>query len=377
MRAYTWRQIHAWRLAQHGLFPRLKRAELTAAVTRAGGVQAQVLSAAELAIGARVEGLTQPEARAALWQERALVKTWAMRSTLHLLAADALPLFVAAQRWRDNRNWADYFTYYGVSPAEQDAFLAAVPQVLGAEPLTREQLGAAVADRIGAPHVGELIRSANWGSPLKPSAFRGDLCFGPSQGSQVTFVNPRAWIGDWPAIEPEQAIREIARLYLQAYGPATPDNFARWWWGGGGKTQAKKLFTLLADELEEVEVEGWRAFALRTTLDAMQGATPTHTVQLLPLFDGYTFALGRAGEHILASAHMSRVFRPQGWVSAVVLVNGALHGVWQSTTRGRQTAITAQMFAPPTARVRKGIEAEVERMGAFWQANVALTIETL
>lgn len=377
MRAFTWPQIHAWRLAQHGLFPRVKREELTAAVTRAGGMQAQALSAAELAIGARVQGLSQVDVRAALWQERSLVKTWAMRSTLHLLAADALPLFVAAQQWRQARNWSDYFAYYGVSPAEQEAFLATVPQVLSTEPLTREQLATAVAERIGAPHLRDLIISANWGSPLKPSAFRGDLCFGPSQGQQITFVNPRAWIGEWPTIEPEQAIRAIGRLYVQAYGPAKPENFARWWWGGGGKTQAKTLFKLLADELEEVEVEGWRAFALRSSLDAMQSAEPTHTVQLLPLFDGYTFALGRTGEHMLASAHLARVFRPQGWVSAVVLVNGALQGVWQSTTRRRQTSITAQMFAPPTTKVRKGIEAEVERLGAFWQSDVALTIETL
>ena len=32
----------------------------------------------------------------ALWEERALVKTWAMRGTLHLLPSDELPPYVAA-----------------------------------------------------------------------------------------------------------------------------------------------------------------------------------------------------------------------------------------------------------------------------------------
>jgi hypothetical protein len=79
-------------------------------------------------------------------------------------------------------------------------------------------------------------------APLKPSAFRGDLCFGPSQSQNITFVNPREWIGNWQSVEPERALQEIARLYLQAYGPTTSEDFARWWWGGGGRVPAKKLF---------------------------------------------------------------------------------------------------------------------------------------
>ena len=55
------------------------------------------MSAAELAIGARVDGLPPADVQAALWQERSLVKTWAMRGALHLIAASDLPLYVAAR----------------------------------------------------------------------------------------------------------------------------------------------------------------------------------------------------------------------------------------------------------------------------------------
>ncbi len=81
-------------------------------MTRTGGIQAQVMSAAELALGARVDGLTPQDVQSALWQERTLVKTWAMRGTLHLLAAHELPLYVAARSMHADRNWLKYFTYY-------------------------------------------------------------------------------------------------------------------------------------------------------------------------------------------------------------------------------------------------------------------------
>ena len=156
MKTLTWPQVNAWRLSQHCLSPRLNRHDFLTAITRIGGIQAQVMSAAELALWARVDGLTPKDVQSALWQDRTLVKTWAMRGTLHLLSARDLPLYVAARSMHADRNWLGYFTYYGITPAQYDAFLLAVLQVLGSEPLTREQLSIAVANHIGAPELGKL-----------------------------------------------------------------------------------------------------------------------------------------------------------------------------------------------------------------------------
>src|SRR5207253_2327926 len=124
--------------------------------------------------------------------------------------------------------------------------------------MTREELASAVAKHLKAPDLGKLLLASSWGSLWKPSAWRGDLCFGPNQGRNVTFVRPSAWIGEWQPLEPQEALQEIARRYLRAYGPARPEDFALWWGGGFGfgLVRAKKLFESLEDELEEVDVEG-------------------------------------------------------------------------------------------------------------------------
>jgi hypothetical protein len=67
MRALKWHQVHAWRLSQHGLSPRLSSRDVVEAVRRTAGIQAQVMSAAELALCTRVEGLSAHEIRSALW----------------------------------------------------------------------------------------------------------------------------------------------------------------------------------------------------------------------------------------------------------------------------------------------------------------------
>lgn len=377
IKALTWDQVNAWRLAQHGFTARFKRVDFLQAASRMGGVQAQVLSAAELGLWARVDGLAREDIQTALWQERSLVKTWAMRSTLHLLPARDLPLFVAALSLPGTYTWDSYFAYYGMSPAQQDIYLAAFPQILGSEPITREQLASAVAEHTGLPGVRELILSTGWGSPLKAAAFRGDLCFGPSQGQNVTFVNPKAWTGHHQDIEPMEALQQIVRNYLQTYGPATSDDFARWWAGGIGKTLSKKVFQAMRDSFEEVDVEGWRAFALRENIDAMQAVEVADSVHLLPLFDGYTYQLGRDLEALLPKAYKPLIFRPQGWISAVVLVNGYIKGVWEYKTRRSGTTLTVRLFVPATAAIRQGIEAEAERLGDFWDSKVVLQVENV
>src|SRR5438128_12404152 len=115
VKSLKWNQVNAWRLSQHCLSPRLKRQDYIKAVTRTGGIQAQVMSAAELALGARVDGLSPQDVQSALWQDRTLVKTWAMRGTLHLIAASDLPLYVAARSLYETRNWTNYFNYYGIT----------------------------------------------------------------------------------------------------------------------------------------------------------------------------------------------------------------------------------------------------------------------
>ncbi|HET6550130.1 MAG TPA: crosslink repair DNA glycosylase YcaQ family protein, partial [Solirubrobacter sp.] len=83
----------AWRMGRQHLTRRATDA--LAVVSDVCGLHAQVLSSAQLTLWARVED--PPDVEHLLWRERTLVKTWAMRGTLHLLRADELPLYTGAQ----------------------------------------------------------------------------------------------------------------------------------------------------------------------------------------------------------------------------------------------------------------------------------------
>ena len=61
--------------------------DLLDVTSRICGLHAQVASAAELSAWVRMHPGEPGAVSAALWQDRTLVKTWAMRGTLHLIVA--------------------------------------------------------------------------------------------------------------------------------------------------------------------------------------------------------------------------------------------------------------------------------------------------
>jgi hypothetical protein len=78
---------------------------------------------------------------------------------------------------------------------------------------------------------------------------------------------------------------------------------------------------------------------------------------------------------LIAREHQRLVYRPQGWISAVILADGYLKGVWEYKARAAHTVIKAKMFSPPTAVIRAGIETEAQRLSAFWNSKVVVEYE--
>ena len=369
MIALTWDQVASWHLARQHLLPRAAPAQLLTVVAQVGGMQAQVMSAAELALWARIDGLASGAVREALWVARSLVKIWAMRGTLHLLPAGEFPLYIAAAQTKGSRRSAGWFKYHGVTPAELEAITAGVPRALDGQCLTREQLAATIAEQAGVPHLRDLLLSG-WGALLKPAAYQGDLCFGPSQGQAVTFVRPDQWLGPWHARESGPALQEILRRFLRAYGPGTREDFAHWW--GVQPAEVRPAFAGLAAELEEVTVEGAKVWALAATLPDLQQQPAPTVVRLLPHFDPYVIAAHTYRRFLVADEFKPRVYRTAGWVSPVVLAAGRIAGVWQYEKARDHVQVRADLWAPLTAALRQGLEAEVARLGAYLDAPAEL-----
>jgi hypothetical protein len=264
LRRVTWAEVSARRLARQGLTTPMPDAGVDDAVAAMCGTHAQVLSAAELSIGLRLAGVTRVDVRKALWNDRSIVKTFGPRGTVHLLPTRDLPLWTGAlsavppprSPFRDDVR---------MTPQQTEAVLAAIADAVSDAELTIDELTEAVVQRAGA-WAGDLVMPAfqvmwpRWRQALALAGVRGVLCFGPNRGRNVTYTSPRRWLPDLRPTVGTTALSDLLRGYLSAYGPASPQHFARWL--NAAPTWATQLFTSLGDEIEQVDVEGTTGWQL-------------------------------------------------------------------------------------------------------------------
>ncbi len=343
------------------------------------GAQAQVVSAAQISLWARVDGLRVDDVQTAV-RERALVKAWCMRRTLHLLPSEDLGTFIRGTARRAERE-VRWVRGRGVTDRALEALIGAALNALD-RPLTGRELVDRVSRSLRVP--ARSVRSDGWGSRARvpgvavggltlPVRYllhlvgaRGVVCSGPGRGSEPTFVRADAWIPGWRDVSTEDAESELLRRYLRAFGPATPADFASW--TGIPLSGVSEIWARAEADIAPVSVEGWGAAVLEEDLRTLKRAESTPPpVRLLPYFDA--FLLGhKTRQHLVAARHHKSVYRPAGWIAPVVLVDGRVAGVWAYAREGRRLRVRVTKFGPISRRVAAAIREEVHHLGRFLAA---------
>ncbi len=376
--ALTWSGVTARRMARHALTEPatdLRPADIAGVLC---GAHAQVLSSAELSIGRRIAGATRADVQRALWEDRTLVKTFGPRGTIHLLATADLPMWTGALSALPSSVPA-HPEGVRFTPAQADEVIAAIGDALADTDLTVDELTDAIVDRTG-PWAAERTMAAfqgmwpRWRQLTSTAAHRGMLCFGPDRGRKVTYTNPHRWLPSFRPDDGSPALRTLVRRYLYAYGPATPQHFARWL--GIPPRQAVELFERLAGDLEHVELDGEPAWIVAGDTGTPPG--PHRGIRLLPYFDAYVVA-GQPRERLYPGAAATRALTPVGQAGnhAVLLVDGVVGGVWHQRRSGGKLDITVEPLRELTATQRRQLDNEADLVGAVLEARATLTVGTV
>ncbi len=367
MTAWSWAQVCARRLARHGLAAPLTGtpADVAAAVA---GMHAQVLSAAELGIGLRLDGVTRAGVRHALWTERSLVKTFGPRGTVHLLAARELAMWTGALSAVPWQNPVPAKTR--MTGEQTAAVFAAIEDAVADAELTVDELTDAVVAACGSwagDPVMEAFQGAwpRWRQVMPLAGMRGVLCFGRNRGRRVTYTSPRRIVPDLgPEPAPADAVAAVLARYLHAFGPSTPERFANWL--AAPVAWARDVFATAP--LEEVEVDGELAWVSKG--DAEPPDETPHGVRLLPYFDPYAYSVGNDKARLnpgVAARRAAGNFQ-------VLLVDGVVGGLWHQKRSGRRVAITVEPFGGLAGSRRRELAEQVERVGAILEATAELTV---
>jgi uncharacterized protein YcaQ len=361
MLSFKWSRIAAFRLARHHFIDQ-NRTSLTTVCQNVCGMQAQLMPAAEMQLWARRHDLTRADIHAALWKNRTLVKTSLMRQTLHLIPAADFSIYISALKRSRVEALRRIMSRFGIAPKEADAMTQLIMDALRAGPMMQPELMEQILPKAGKK-LRKYIELAWSIQVFRLALVEGLICYGPERGKKLAFVRVDQWLPKQREVDEHEAKQILLRRYLRAYGPATVQDFSKW--AGMPMPEARAVWKLFEEELVEVNIEDKKGWLLRE--DHRQLANSDHgdqILRLLPHFDPYL--LGHADKnHLVKAQNYKRVYRNQGWISPVVLLNGRIIGIWSYTRRAKQLSLEIEPFEKFSKTVHAKIEAEAASLGGF------------
>ncbi len=296
------------------------------------------MRATRLAVRVRSAGLTAADVDLAV-ERRELVRTWAMRGTLHLVAARDLGWVVRefGPYFRDRQ--APRRRQLGLDDAACERGVAQLESVL-TSPLTRAE----IVERVDLDLPGQAAPYF-----LAFAALEGVIHRGPERDGEPTYV-----LADVREGHDDQ----LAVRYLQGYGPAGPRDLATW--SGLPLTTARRAFD---DARDLIEPRGDH-FALKGTASTAAGG-----VRLLGHFDA--FLLGYR-ERPVAPEHAREVQTGGGFVMPSVSVGGRVQGVWRQKSTKDHIGIEVTPFTTFGTQLTRELSDEVADLGRFLDRRTRL-----
>jgi hypothetical protein len=319
------------------------------------GAQAQDVYAGPQTFRSRSRKLTAADVTRARVEDRSLLRTWVMRTTVHLIPTDDagwwLPIFEPGiEKWSRRR-----LEQLGMPAGQEDKALRVIAKALADEgPLTRPE----AAER--AVEAGVELNEHTRLHVIGLAVTSGIACLGPDRGKTTCLVRREDWIGKPPPFDRDRALAELARRYIRAFAPATDRDFA--YWSGLPLRDVRAGLESISKEIEEVRVGDETMLAPRGGLPRLPAMGQ---VRMLGNFD--TYLLGwKDRAFSVASEHATHVKEGGGgWIRPVILEDGIVVGGWRSSRKNDRLEISLNLPRAERERLGEKIDVEVADLARF------------
>jgi hypothetical protein len=316
----------------------------------------------------RGSGLRASDVNRALVDDRSIVRTWLMRGTLHVVAAEDIRWLVQLLGPVFAHAGAGRHAQLGLDDDLKAKGVAGIRRILAdSGPLTRFEL----VDRLRGRGIALDPKTQAPIHLIALAAMQAVLCVGPDRNDgESTYVLLDDWVPPARAPTREAALAELARRYFAGYGPAMVDDLGAW--SGLAMAEARSAVAGAKPSLANVTIQGQPGFVLKDRRTQVAAPT-TPQVRLLPAFDAYLLGYRRR-DLAVAPALQRRLQRGGGWLHPVVVVNGRAVAAWSLRKSGARGRLQVEPFEAISRAIRAGIEAEVADIGSFLDLPVTLEI---
>lgn len=310
-------------------------------------LQAQDYPGALWSIGLRTRTTTEAEVERT-HTSGAIVRSWPMRGTLHLVAAEDLGWLLSLTGERTVRSAAGRHRQLELDDATfARAAAIATARLAGGGRAERAELLAAFRDG-GVPTDGQ--RGAHL---LGHLAHTGLMVL--SGRTEYALLDEH--VREPRRLEPDAAADELALRYFTGHGPATVQDLA--WWAGLPLTLVRAATARVRDRLEAIVVDG-REHLMRPGLEPHGDG-----VHLLPGFDEYLLGYTDRTAALAPEHAEATVPGGNGMFLSTIVVRGEVVGLWRRDRRARGALVTSHPFSPLSAAGERGVDRALRRYAAY------------
>ena len=286
-------QILAYRRHVASLNERLPHGRRALELAARAGLQDSMPRAALLSIHARMASTERGS-----WEDPSLVQIWGPRFSTYVVAKRDLAVFTLGRL------------------PDKSGSLKRIQEIAA-------QLQSALAGRRMLQGEAAHIMKAKNANLLRYAAPTGTVLIRWDGSRQ-----PEIWNVAAPEMDPHAARMELARRYVQVFGPATPEAFATW--AGIGLLSGMDTFKALGKSLTQVHTPIGEAWILSKDEDLFRMAPGSAApARLLPSGDTWFLLQGIDRELLVPNESQRRTL----WTSRVwpgaLLVEGETVGTWR------------------------------------------------
>ena len=327
-------------------------------------MQGQDFPGVRFSVGLRSPGATDARVEAAIASGE-IVRSWPMRGTLHLVAAEDLDWMLRISEPRQATWSATRRAALGITAEHLKRAGDVAVDLLSGSRVIRRDLLLQAWDAAGLATTGGRGYHMLWNLAMARL-----IVFGPADGKHPTFTLLEEWVPSPRVLAGEEALAEFAGRYFRSHGPATTRDFA--WWAS--LTLRDGRAGAAAAGLRVREFDG-TDYYLGAEVDGTTARAARPRVHALPGFDEYL--LGYQNRSAVLAPEFSNLIVPgnNGVFLPTVVVDGAVAATWKRTERASAVCVTLDPFEPLSVGASDGFARAVHGYGRFLGKPVEIAPE--
>lgn len=312
-----------------------------------------------LSLYARTRNFTKQQLDEELYIKRILGKIRCMRTTVHVLPKEIIPIAYSATKRQSVPLSEKYSQYLGVREKEFEETSKLILTALKGKAMTAEEIKKAIKSKLNISAIVNLMCD------------KGLLIRGKPRSSWKSNIHTYHVFGEFfpdlnlDAVDEAEARKMLVKKYIASFGPLTEKDVV--WWTGFTNGEAKRALQSLENELTRAEVTDVKANFLMLVSDWKQLQLKRHesreVVNFLPSLDPYLMGY-KNRERYLDPEHRDNVFDRSGNATSTILLDGKVVGVWDISEKPTPL-VKFLLFEKVKNTVLKDIRSIAKGIGEF------------